>query len=80
MCRIGQNQRGLETAIREGALKLLAIKDSDIEILTLLQAGNAVDEGLHACGAFLAIVPKSIGYLPRISSRRPPPPTPTLDQ
>jgi hypothetical protein len=60
MCRIGQNQRGLETAIREGALKLLAIKDSDIEILTLLQAGNAVDEGLHAGGAFLAIVTKSI--------------------
>jgi len=39
---------------------LLAIKDSDIEILTLLQAGNAVDKGLHAGGAFLAIVPKPI--------------------
>jgi transketolase len=42
---------------REGLLKLLAIKDSDIRLLTLLQAREAVDKGLHAGGAFSAVLP-----------------------
>jgi transketolase len=44
-------------AFREGLLKLLAIKDSDIRLLTLLQAREAVDKGLHAGGAFSAVMP-----------------------
>ena len=44
-------------AFREGLLKLLAIKDSDIRLLTLLQAREAVDKGLHAGGAFSAVLP-----------------------
>ena len=46
-----------ESLIRQGILKLLAIKDSDIRILTLEQCRNAVDQGLHAGGAFSATVP-----------------------
>jgi transketolase len=46
-----------DAVIREGILKLLAIKDSDIRILTLGQSRDAVDKGLHAGGAFSAIVP-----------------------
>ena len=42
---------------REGILKLLAIKDSDIRILTLTQSRDAVDKGLHSGGALSAIVP-----------------------
>lgn len=38
-------------------LKLLAIKDSDIRILTIEQGRDAVDNGLHAGGAFSAIIP-----------------------
>lgn len=38
-------------------LKLLAIKDSDIRILTIQQSRDAVDNGLHAGGAFSAIIP-----------------------
>jgi transketolase N-terminal domain/subunit/transketolase C-terminal domain/subunit len=38
-------------------LKLLAIKDSDIRILTLEQSRDAVDKGLHSGGAFSAILP-----------------------
>ena len=41
----------------EGILKLLAIKDSDIRILTLEQARDAVDKGLHSGGAFSATLP-----------------------
>ena len=41
----------------EAILKLLAIKDSDIRILTLEQCRAAVDKGLHAGGAFSAIIP-----------------------
>ncbi len=33
---------------RQGILKLLAIKDSDIRILTLEQSRDAVDKGLHS--------------------------------
>lgn len=46
-----------EAVIREGLLKLLAIKDSDIRILTLGQSRDAVDKGLHSGGAFSAVVP-----------------------
>ncbi|HEY5055351.1 MAG TPA: hypothetical protein VII58_04280 [Acidobacteriaceae bacterium] len=41
----------------EGFLKLLAIKDSDVRILTLEQARDAVDKGLHSGGAFSATLP-----------------------
>ena len=41
----------------QGQLKLLAIKDSDIRILTLEQARDAVDKGIHIGGAFSAVIP-----------------------
>jgi transketolase len=44
-------------ALRQGILKLLAIKDSDIRLLILEQCRYAVDQGLHAGGAFSATVP-----------------------
>lgn len=44
-------------AFRHGLLKLLAIKDSDIRLLTLEQSRDAVDHGLHAGGAFSSIIP-----------------------
>ena len=44
-------------ALRQGILKLLAIKDSDIRLLTLEQCRDAVDQGLHAGGAFSATIP-----------------------
>src|SRR4249919_3668330 len=43
--------------LRQGILKLLAVKDSDIRILTLEQCRDAVDKGLHAGGAFSATIP-----------------------
>src|SRR5688500_19471468 len=43
--------------LREGMLKLLAIKDSDIRLLTLEQCRDAVDKSLHAGGAFSATIP-----------------------
>ncbi|PWU07538.1 MAG: transketolase [Terriglobia bacterium] len=43
--------------LRQGVLKLLAIKDSDIRILTLEQCRDAIDKGLHAGGAFSATIP-----------------------
>lgn len=46
-----------EFLVRQGILKLLAIKDSDIRILTIEQSRDAVDNGLHAGGAFSAIIP-----------------------
>jgi transketolase len=45
------------TQVRKGILKILEIKDSDIRILTLEQCRDAADKGLHAGGAFSAIVP-----------------------
>jgi transketolase len=42
---------------RRGILKLLAIKDSDIRLLTLEQSRDAVDKGLHAGGALSATIP-----------------------
>jgi transketolase len=44
-------------ALRQGMLRLLAIKDSDIRLLTLEQCRDAVDKGLHSGGAFSAIIP-----------------------
>ncbi len=44
-------------AVRQGILKLLAIKDSDIRLLALEQSRDAVDKGLHAGGAFSSIIP-----------------------
>ena len=49
--------RNEEDAVRRGMLKLLAIKDSDIRLLTLEQSRDAVDKGLHAGGAFSSIIP-----------------------
>jgi transketolase len=46
-----------EYLIRQGQLKLLEIKDSDIRILTLEQARDAVDKGIHIGGAFSAVIP-----------------------
>jgi transketolase len=43
--------------LRKGILKLLAIKDSDIRLLTLEQCLYAVDKSLHAGGAFSATIP-----------------------
>ena len=43
--------------LREGILRLLAIKDSDIRLLTLEQCRDAVDKSLHAGGAFSATIP-----------------------
>jgi transketolase len=44
-------------ALRQGILKLLSIKDSDIRLLILEQCRYAVDQGLHAGGAFSATIP-----------------------
>src|SRR6266487_1502644 len=46
-----------DNLLRQGILKLLAVKDSDIRILTLEQCRDAVDKGLHAGGAFSATIP-----------------------
>jgi transketolase len=43
--------------MRQDILKLLAIKGSDIRLLTLEQSRDAVDKGLHAGGAFSSIIP-----------------------
>jgi len=49
--------QGRAELVREGLIKLLEVKDSDIRILTLEQARDSVDKGIHAGGAFSAIVP-----------------------
>lgn len=46
-----------ETILKNGFLKLLKIKDSDIRIATLKQGYEAVDRGIHIGGAFSAMVP-----------------------
>src|ERR671918_432920 len=43
--------------LRDGILRLLAIKDSDIRLLSLEQCRDAVDQSLHAGGAFSATIP-----------------------
>jgi len=59
--RVGVPDRELylnrDVLFREGMLKLLAIKDSDIRILTLQQSRDAIDKGLHSGGAFSAVLP-----------------------
>ena len=46
-----------EYLLRQGVLKLLAIKDSDVRLLCLEQCRDAVDKSLHAGGAFSATIP-----------------------
>jgi transketolase len=48
---------GGDYAIRQGILKLLAVKDSDVRLLSLEQCRDAVDKSLHAGGAFSATIP-----------------------
>src|SRR5436190_15584792 len=48
--------------LRQGVFKLLAVKDSDIRILTLEQCRDPVDKGLHAAGAFSAVIPLATLY------------------
>jgi len=48
--------------LRQGVLKLLAVKDSDVRILILEQCRDAVDKGLHAGGAFSAVIPLTALY------------------
>ena len=43
--------------VRTGLIRLLEIKDSDIRILTVEQARDAVDKGIHAGGALSAVIP-----------------------
>ena len=43
--------------LRQGVLRLLAIKDSDVRRATLEQCRDAVDKSLHAGGAFSATIP-----------------------
>lgn len=43
--------------LRQGILKLLAVKDSDVRLLSLEQCRDAVDTSLHAGGAFSATIP-----------------------
>ncbi len=43
--------------LRQGILRLLAVKDSDVRRLTLEQCRDAVDKSLHAGGAFSATIP-----------------------
>ena len=42
---------------RRALIRLLEIKDSDIRITTLEQGGSSVDTGIHAGGAFSAVIP-----------------------
>jgi transketolase len=46
-----------EYLLRQTIYKLLAVKDSDIRLLTLEQCRDAVDKSLHAGGAFSATIP-----------------------
>ena len=43
--------------VHQGTIKLLALKDTDMRLDTLLQGQTAIDRGLHAGGAFSGIVP-----------------------
>jgi transketolase len=62
--RIARPQRiaRADYLLRQGVLKLLAVKDSDVRILTLEQCRDAVDKGLHAGGAFSAVIPLTALY------------------
>ena len=50
--------------LRQGLLRLLAIKDSDIRLLTLEQCRDAVDKSLHAGGAFCELYPPPVDTWP----------------
>ena len=52
-----EEMRDQDQLLRQGILKLLAIKDSDIRMLTLEQSRTAIDKGLHAGGALSAVIP-----------------------
>lgn len=52
-----REQMNREGLVRAGLIRLLEIKDSDIRILTVEQARDAVDKGIHVGGAFSAVVP-----------------------
>jgi transketolase len=43
--------------LRQGILKLLEVKDSDVRILTVAQCRDSADKGLHSGGAFSATIP-----------------------
>src|SRR5262249_12518851 len=53
----GQYTASESYLLRQGILKLLAIKDSDIRLLILEQTRTAIDKGVHAGGAFSATIP-----------------------
>ena len=55
--RIRPSAANGEYFLRQGILKLLAIKDSDVRLSTLEQCRDAVDKSLHAGGAFSATIP-----------------------
>jgi transketolase N-terminal domain/subunit/transketolase C-terminal domain/subunit len=55
--RLGSFTGRPDYALRQGILKLLAIKDSDVRLLTIEQCRHAVDQGLHAGGAASATIP-----------------------
>lgn len=46
-----------QEVIRTALIRLLEIKDSDIRVMMVEQARDAVDKGIHAGGAFSAVVP-----------------------
>ncbi len=46
-----------QDVIRTALIRLLEIKDSDIRVMMVEQARDAVDKGIHAGGAFSAVVP-----------------------
>ena len=51
-----------QNLFRTGLLNLLEIKDSDIRILTLQQARDAIDKSIHMGGAFSATIPLTALY------------------
>jgi transketolase len=55
--RFTRSSAGQEYLLRQGILKLLEVKDSDIRLLSLEQCRDAVDKSLHAGGAFSATIP-----------------------
>ena len=46
-----------QLVLRQGILKLLEIKDSDVRIANVEQSRDAVDKGLHSGGASSAVIP-----------------------
>jgi transketolase len=52
-----KNIREKHKSYREGLIKLLELKDSDIRMSILRQGASAIDKGVHIGGAFSAVVP-----------------------